>query len=170
MVPRGRPLISVDYKYNMQKDIYFIVTDNKGSLQEGLLYLSKYPDHFSNVFIRSVYLPLFMYKLFGYFNEVDSHNKSRKYDLGLEKFWVTQCGWLRLCTTVSMVMTITNLRKPFSYGVKIDHYENFIDIQEFSERLSLDCFNNTFQMMLGSQKRTYNPLFMYKFFGYVNEV
>ena len=54
MVPRGRPLIYIDYKYNMQKVIYFIVTDNKGSLQEGLLYLSKYPDHFSNVSIHSV--------------------------------------------------------------------------------------------------------------------
>ena len=99
-----------------------------------------------------------MYKFFGYVNEVYSHNKSRHYDLALDKFWVNQCGWLRLCTTFVIGMNITNGWKPFSYGVNRYHYEKLIDIRELSERLALDFFNNTFQMMLGPRKRTYITL------------
>ena len=77
-------------------------------------------------------------------NEVDSHNKSRQSHLALEKWWVTQCCWMQLCTTVSMVMTITNCWKLFCYGVKRDHYDKFIGIREFSERFAQDCFKNTF--------------------------
>ena len=62
-------------------------------------------------------------------NEVDSHNKLRQYYLALEKWWVPQCGWMRLCTTVAMGMTITNFRKLFCYGVKRDHYEKLIGIR-----------------------------------------
>ena len=64
-----------------------------------------------------------MYKFFGSVNEVDSQNKSRHSDLALEKFCVTQCGWLRLCTVVDMGMTITNLWKIFRYGIKRFNHE-----------------------------------------------
>ena len=43
-----------------------------------------------------------MSKFFVYVNEVDSHNKYSQSDLVLEKYCVTQCGKLRLCTTVSI--------------------------------------------------------------------
>ena len=70
-----------------------------------------------------------MYKFFGAVNEVESHNNSRQSDLALENFWVTQCGWLRLCTTVSMGMTITYCWELFCYGVKRHHYEKLIGIR-----------------------------------------
>ena len=54
-------------------------------------------------------------------DEVYSHNKSRKSDLELEKWWVTQCGWLRLCTAFDMGMNITDYLIFFRYGVKRDH-------------------------------------------------
>ena len=41
-----------------------------------------------------------MSKFYGSVNEVDSHNKLRQSDIALKKFWVTQCGWIRLCTAV----------------------------------------------------------------------
>ena len=41
MVPGYRPLISIGYKYNMRKILYFIVTDNSGITQTGPPYLSK---------------------------------------------------------------------------------------------------------------------------------
>ena len=107
MVPGYRPLISIGYKYNVRKVLYFIVTDNAGSTKTGIPYLSKYPDQFNNVSIPPVPRPLAMSKKSAV-NEVDSHNKSRQSDLALEKWWVTQCGWLRLCTKVAMGMTITN--------------------------------------------------------------
>ena len=118
MVPGGRPLIDIGYKYNARKVLFFIVTDNAGSTQTGLPYLSKYPDKFTNVSIRPVAIHLVMSKLFSAVNEVDSHNKLRQFDLVLENFWVTQCGWMRSCTTVAMGMNIANCWKLFCYGVK----------------------------------------------------
>ena len=91
-------------------------------------------------------------------NEVDSHNKSRQSDLSLEKWWVTQCGWLRLCATVAMGMTITNCWKLFHYGVKRDHYEKLIGIREFSERLAQHCFKNKFSCDRGTPEENIPPL------------
>ena len=64
MVPGDRPLIAIGYKYNAWKVISFIVTDNTGSTNTGIPYLSKYPDQFTNVAIRSVARPLVMSILF----------------------------------------------------------------------------------------------------------
>ena len=102
IVPRGRLIIVIGYKYNVCKVLSFIVTDNTGITQAGLTYLSKYPDQFYNVSILPVVSTLVMYNLFLSVNEVGYHNKSRHYDLVLDKLWVTQFGWVRLCTTVDM--------------------------------------------------------------------
>ena len=91
-----------------------------------------------------------MPKFFGYVNEVYSHNKPRRSGLVLEKLWVTQCGWLRLCMEVDMGITITNFWKLFSYGVKRNHYEKLIGIREFLERISLDWLNNPFTTETGT--------------------
>ena len=56
-----------------------------------------------------------------------------------------QCGWLFLCTSVDMGMSINNFWKLFYYGVKMDHHEKFIGIREFLERSAVDCFNNSFK-------------------------
>ena len=60
MVPRGKPLISISYKYNVREFIYFIVTDNAGSKNKGIPYLSNYPDQFTDVAIHPVAGPLVM--------------------------------------------------------------------------------------------------------------
>ena len=65
-------------------------------------------------------------------------------DFALEKLWVTRCGWLRLCKTVSMGMHITNWWNFCCCGVKRYHYDKLIGIRELSECLSLYCFNNIF--------------------------
>ena len=62
MVPRGKRLIAIGYKYNARKVLSFIVTDNAGITKTGILYLSKYPDQFTNVSIRPVARPLVMSK------------------------------------------------------------------------------------------------------------
>ena len=62
MVPRGRRLISIGYKYNARKVLSFIVTDNTRSTKTGITYLSKYPDQCTNVSIRPVARPLVMSK------------------------------------------------------------------------------------------------------------
>ena len=110
----------------------------------GIPYLSNYPDQFYNVSIILVACPLLMSKFFALVNKVDSHTKSRQSYIALEKFWVTQYGWLRLCTTVAMRMTITNCWKLLLYGVKRDYYNKFIGIREFLEQIPVDCFNDNF--------------------------
>ena len=64
MVPGGRPLIAIGYKYNARKVLSFIVTDNTGTTKTGIPYLSKYPDQFTNVSIRPVARPVVMSNLF----------------------------------------------------------------------------------------------------------
>ena len=68
MVPVGRPLIAIGYKYNVRKVISFIVTDNSGITQEILTCLFKYTDQFTNFSIHPVDIPIVMYKLFGAVN------------------------------------------------------------------------------------------------------
>ena len=63
LVSGDSQLIAVGYKYNEQKVLYFIVTENSGSTNNGIPYLSKYPDQFINVAIRPVALPLVMSKI-----------------------------------------------------------------------------------------------------------
>ena len=70
-----------------------------------------------------------MSKLFSSVNEVESHKKSRQSDLELEKWWVTQCFWLRSFTAVAMGINMTNFWKLFLYGIKRDHYDKLIGIR-----------------------------------------
>ena len=91
-------------------------------------------------------------------NEVESQNKLRQYDFALEKWWVTRCGLVRLCTAVHMGMTTTSCWKLFRYGVKRDHYDKFIGIREFSEGLAKDFFNNKFSPDIETPERAYLPL------------
>ena len=80
----------------------------------GTPYLSKYPNLIYNASIHPVYCSLFMSKFFGSVNEVDFHNKSSQSNLSLEKFWVTQCGWIRLYTTVTMVIDNPTMNSSFN--------------------------------------------------------
>ena len=117
-IPGGRLLLDIGNKYNEWKVLSFIVTDNKVITNAVLTYLSKYTDQFNNVAILPVSRPLVVSKFFGSVNEAESHNRSKKHDLALEKFWVNQCGWIRLCMIIDMGMTITNGWKPFVMGLR----------------------------------------------------
>ena len=77
--------------------------------------------------------------------------------MALEEFRVNQCGYLWLCTTVSMVTNITNCWRLFRYGVKIDHYKKMIDIREFSEQIAQDFFNNPISPDIGTPVKKINP-------------
>ena len=59
--------------------------------------------------------------------------KYRQSDSALERFRVTKCGWLRLCTAVAIGTNLTNFLKLFHHGVKRNHYEFLIGIIEFTE-------------------------------------
>ena len=75
MLARSRPLIAIGYKFNAQKVLSFIFTDNSGSTHAGLSYLSKYPDQFTSVALCPVVTPLAMYWYSSAVNEIDPLNK-----------------------------------------------------------------------------------------------
>ena len=83
MVPGGRLIINIGYKYNAHKVLYFIVIDDAWRTNSGITYLPKHPGQYSNVAISPVYHPFVMYKFFGSFIEIDYHKKSRQSDLAL---------------------------------------------------------------------------------------
>ena len=70
-----------------------------------------------------------MSNFFGSINEVDSHKTLSHNRLALEKYWVTQCGWLQLYTAVAMGMTSTNFWKILFYGVKKYHFDKLSAIR-----------------------------------------
>ena len=99
-----------------------------------------------------------MYKLFGYVNEVEVHNKSRHSDLALEKLWFTHFSWLWLCTTVDMVMPITNLQKRFFMVLREITMKNLLKSDNYRNDLLLISSTIIFQLILGFRKITYPPL------------
>ena len=102
-----------------------------------------------------------MHNLFGSVNEFDSHNKSRKYDLALEKLCVTQCGWIRLYTEVAIGITITIFWKLFFVGLIEITMKNKLVSNNYQNDLLLIVLKILFQLILGPQKRTYLPLMRY---------
>ena len=58
MVPGCRTLIDTGYKYNTWKVLYFIVTEDEGSIKSGIPYLYKYPGHFIMLLFALLLLPL----------------------------------------------------------------------------------------------------------------
>ena len=129
-----------------------------GSTKLCIPYLSEYPDQFYNVSIHPFSPPLLMSKFFGAVNEVASHNKFWQSDIAMEKFLVTKCGWLQLCTTVSTGMTFTNCWKLFYFGVNRNHFNKSISIREFSEKLPLISSITLSQQTQARRQRTYLPL------------
>ena len=114
----------LDTSNNMCKVIYLIATEDAGRKNYGIPYLSKYPDQFSDAINFPCCSSPLMYQFFGSVNEVTHHEKSRQSYLALEKYWVTQCGWIWLCTAFDIGMTIPNLWKLLFCGIKIDCDEN----------------------------------------------
>ena len=70
MVPGGIRLITIGYKYDVRKVLYFIIKEDTGMKKSGIPYLSKYPITFSNVSICPFAHLLVMYKFFAYGNVV----------------------------------------------------------------------------------------------------
>ena len=77
-------MIDIGHKYNYQKVLSIIVTEDTGITNAGIPYLSKYPEK-NNFTIFPIARTIFMSELFGYVNEVESYQKPRRYALVLEK-------------------------------------------------------------------------------------
>ena len=58
MVPGGRTLIDISYKYNTWNVIHFIVTVNAGKTQAVLTYFCKYLYQFNNFPVTLLLVPI----------------------------------------------------------------------------------------------------------------
>ena len=108
-VSGDRTIVAIGYNYTSWEVLYLISTNDTRSTKSGILYLPKYTDPFANVFINPVACTLVVYNSFGSVNDFDSHNNFRSSDLAPENYRVTGRGFLKLCTTVPMRITITNI-------------------------------------------------------------
>ena len=93
IVPGGRPLMTIGYKYNYRKFLSFIDTESSGSTEPGGPYLSRFPAIYSNVSVLPVVSPHFLGSYLNACNEIDNHNRMRNYHLALETYRVTQSGY-----------------------------------------------------------------------------
>ena len=68
--PGERPLLAIRYKYNYGKVLGFIATEGAGSTEPGDPYLSRFPEIYSNVSVRSVVRPHLLGRYFNACNEI----------------------------------------------------------------------------------------------------
>ena len=89
IVPCGRPLIDIGYKYNYRKVLRFIATEGCGSTEPGNPCLSCFTDIYSNVSVHPIVRPCLLGRYFNTCHAIDNHNRMRQSNLVLEKYWVT---------------------------------------------------------------------------------
>ena len=68
-VTGGRTLLAIGYKYNYRKVLVFIATEGAGSTDPGDIYLSLFPDIYSNISVCPISPPHFIGR---YFNACNS--------------------------------------------------------------------------------------------------
>ena len=122
--PGDIPLLYIGYKYNYSKVLGFISTEGYRSTKPGDIYLPHFPDIYSNVSVRLVVLPHLLGRYLNSCNAIDNQNRMWKYDLALEKYWVTQNGNFRLATTVALGMAIADVKLLFCHGISEGSVEN----------------------------------------------
>ena len=133
-----RPLLAIGYKYNSRKVLGFIATEGAESTESGDLYLSHFPDIFSSVYVRPLVHPHLLGRYFDTCNAIDNQNRIRKSDITLEKYWVTQSGYFRLATTVSLGMGITDGKLLYCHGVVEGNVDKKISNFEYNNRAVYD--------------------------------
>ena len=105
------------YNYRHRKVIGFIDKEGDRSTEPGFPYLSQYPDNDSNVSIFPVLCPHAIGRYFSAWNAIENNDMIRKSDLALDKYWVTQSGYYRLATTVSLGMGNTDTELLLWHGI-----------------------------------------------------
>ena len=81
-----------------------------------------------------------------------------QYGLVLEKYWMTQSGYLRLATTVELGTGITDGKLLFCHGVSEGNLYNRILTREYNNRKFYDCFNNILPDDFGSPGLNLPPI------------
>ena len=136
----GCVLYFLGYKYNSKKVLCFLCSENAGDFQEGEPYVARFHGNDGNMHVREVYRPSIISDYFGVSNKIDRHNHIRQSSLRLEKYWLTQCPWFRIATTIIGISVIdaSLLTKLQSSNAKLQTMSTV----EFADRVSFDLINN----------------------------
>ena len=156
--PGERQLLAIGYNYNSRKILGFIATGGGGSTELGDPYLYRFPDIYSNVSVCPVTCPHLLGRYFNACNAIENHNIMRQSDIALEKYWVTQSGYLRIATTVALGMGIIYGKLLYCHGVAEGNVDNRISSLEHNNRTVYDCFNNIFTANFGSPAMHLPPI------------
>ena len=116
-VPGGRPLMATGYKYISQRVLGFIATQGAGSTEPGVTYLSRYPDNYYNVSIHPVLLTHVIGRYFIACNTIENQNRMLQSGLALDIYQLTQTGYFRLATTVTLCMGIADGKLLLCHGI-----------------------------------------------------
>ena len=156
--PGGIPLMTIGYKYNSRKFLGFIATEVAGSNEPGDPYLFHFPEIYSNVSFCTVVHPHLLSSYFNAFNSIDNHNRMQQSYLNLEKYWLTQSGYFRFATIVSLGVGIIDGGLLFCHGISQDSEEKKNSTREYNNRTVYDLFNNTFTADFGSPDLNLPPI------------
>jgi len=140
----GRELLAIGYKYSLKKVICFLSTAEAGHTEAGLPYEAKWKDENNNTLCRDVPRPEICAKYFEHSNCIDVHNQSRQFDLRLEKFWITECGYFRNLTTVFGICVVDCWKGYMHHLPKGPHRHKDMGIEKFASLLAKDMIQNKF--------------------------
>ena len=79
-----------------------------GITEPGDTYLSNFSDIVSHVSVRPVVCPHLIGRYFNACNGIENHSSMRRFDIAIEKYFVTQSGYFRLATKMALDMGITD--------------------------------------------------------------
>ena len=90
------PLMAIRCKHKYCKLLLFIANEGDGSIDTGDTHLYCFYENYSNVSICPVFRPNMLGRYLNTYNAIDNHNSMGQYFLALDKYWVTQSGYLDL--------------------------------------------------------------------------
>ena len=99
------------------KFLCVIATKGDGSNEPGDTYLSHFPEIYYNVYVWPFMCPHLLVRYLNACNAIQNHNKMRQSNISLDKYWVTQSGYFRLATTVSLGIGIEYGNLLYCHGV-----------------------------------------------------
>ena len=114
------------------------------STEPGDPHLSNLPEIYPNISVNPVVRTHLIGRYFNACNALYNHNRMRKSDIALDKYWITQSDYFRLATTVELCMGITDGELLYCHGVAEGNTDKKISTLEYNNRTFYDCFNNTF--------------------------
>jgi hypothetical protein len=137
----GVKLYAVGYKYYKKKTMCFLFTEGASSTEEGEPYRARWQDENGNSMYREVKRPVCCSQYFSVSNTIDVLNQQRQKELRLEKFWVTEDGYMRIiCTTFGIC--VVDCWNAYKYHLPSNHRHKKCELMTLANMLAKDLLEN----------------------------